>query len=222
MKIIAMPEEIKGLIFDIDQTLYDNREYYDSQKDLLVAKLASIQGKTVNVILKEVEKRQADYASQNEGRKLSLGNMFLRFGISIEQSCAWRTELFEPEKYLSMDKKLIAVMKSLSKKYIIGAVTNTSTIIAKRTLKVLGVESFFPIVIGLDRSLVSKPALKPFVIASKELGMPFKHLISIGDRLEIDIELPLQYGMGGILIEGMEDVYSLEGLLTSIPHSSMR
>ena len=213
MKIIILPLKIKGLIFDIDQTLYDNREYYEGQKDLLVAKLAKRQNKSFEMMLKEVKEKQAAYAAQNNEERLSLGNLFLHFGISIEENCAWRTELFEPEKYLSKDKKLIAAMEVLSEKYKIAAVTNTSTHIALRTLKVLGVIRFFPIVIGLDRTLVSKPTLLPFAIASKEMQIAFKHLVSIGDRMEVDVEFPVKNGMGGILVECMEDIYRLGDIL---------
>jgi phosphoglycolate phosphatase/putative hydrolase of the HAD superfamily len=40
--------------------------------------------------------------------------------------------------------------------------------------------------------------------------------VSIGDRCDIDIALPLELGMGGILVEGVEDVYAL-GEIFSAP-----
>ncbi|MBN2534968.1 MAG: HAD family hydrolase [Spirochaetales bacterium] len=213
MKIIALPGIIRGLIFDIDQTLYDNREYYDGQKILLVKKLAQVRSRSFEEMLREIDAHQKEYAEKNSGKKLSLGNLFLRLGISLEENSEWRTELFKPENYLSKDEKLIMTMKALSAMYYIAAVSNTSTHVAIRTLVVLGVEEFFPVVIGLDRSLASKPALKPFEMASVELQIPLRHLVSIGDRMEVDLELPVMHGMGGILIESMEDIYSLPGVL---------
>jgi ribonucleotide monophosphatase NagD (HAD superfamily) len=38
-------------------------------------------------------------------------------------------------------------------------------------------------------------------------------MISIGDRLAVDIELPVAHGMGGILVEGVNDVYLLPEVL---------
>ncbi|MDR2796887.1 MAG: HAD family hydrolase, partial [Treponema sp.] len=32
---------------------------------------------------------------------------------------------------------------------------------------------------------------------------------SVGDRYDMDIALPLSLGMGGILVDGVEDVYHL-------------
>jgi phosphoglycolate phosphatase/putative hydrolase of the HAD superfamily len=37
--------------------------------------------------------------------------------------------------------------------------------------------------------------------------------LSVGDRYDIDIALPLELGMGGILVDGVEDVYRLPELL---------
>jgi FMN phosphatase YigB (HAD superfamily) len=213
MKIITLPVTICGLIFDIDQTLYDHREYYNTQKTLLVEKLAKKRSLSFHEMKNEIDACQDEYAGKHNGKKLSLGNLFLRFGISLEENCAWRTELFQPEHYLSKDEKLINTMETLSRMYRIAAVTNTSTPVAVRTLTLLGVRDFFPIIIGLDQSLVSKPALKPFVMASKKLQIPLTQCVSIGDRMEVDIELPVNHGMGGILVEKIEDIYTLPGVL---------
>jgi phosphoglycolate phosphatase/putative hydrolase of the HAD superfamily len=35
----------------------------------------------------------------------------------------------------------------------------------------------------------------------------------VGDRYDIDIALPLELGMGGILVDGVEDVYRLPALI---------
>jgi FMN phosphatase YigB (HAD superfamily) len=214
MTIVTIPPVIKGLIFDIDLTLYDNRQYYNSQKYLLVAKLAEKNGKSYEETLMEVDLYQADYMNTNNGKKLAMSNLFLlRFGVSIEENCRWRTSLFHPEHYLRPDEKLIQTMEGLSAHFILAAVTNNTEVIGKRTLRVLGVEGFFRVIVGLDRTLVSKPSMKPFIIASGEMGIPLRHCISIGDRMEVDVELPVREGMGGILVESMEDVYGLPAVL---------
>jgi phosphoglycolate phosphatase/putative hydrolase of the HAD superfamily len=35
----------------------------------------------------------------------------------------------------------------------------------------------------------------------------------VGDRYDVDIAPALELGMGGILVEGVEEVYSLKGFL---------
>ncbi|GHU60966.1 hypothetical protein FACS189445_2140 [Spirochaetia bacterium] len=42
---------------------------------------------------------------------------------------------------------------------------------------------------------------------------PLTACVSIGDRYDIDLLLPLELGMGGILVDGVEDVYKVPGIL---------
>jgi phosphoglycolate phosphatase/putative hydrolase of the HAD superfamily len=44
------------------------------------------------------------------------------------------------------------------------------------------------------------------------LGVPPESCVSIGDRYDIDIATPLEMGMGGVLVTGVEDVYRFAGL----------
>jgi FMN phosphatase YigB (HAD superfamily) len=213
MKVVALPSVVRALVFDIDLTLYDNLEYYNSHKTLLVKRLAQELGKTETETEKEIAAVREAFAKVNGGRRLSLGNTFLHFGISIDQNVRWREDLFTPEIYLQYDPKLVRTIEILSSHFELSAVTNNPTSIGRRTLRVLGVEDFFPVVIGLDIAGESKPTMVPFEIVAKKLNVPLTTMISIGDRMEIDIELPVKNGMGGILIECLEDVYELPKVL---------
>jgi phosphoglycolate phosphatase/putative hydrolase of the HAD superfamily len=54
----------------------------------------------------------------------------------------------------------------------------------------------------------------PFEKFSNFSRCPPETCVSIGDRYDIDLDIPLQMGMGGILVDGVEDVYCLPELLT--------
>jgi phosphoglycolate phosphatase/putative hydrolase of the HAD superfamily len=92
-------------------------------------------------------------------------------------------------------------------------ITNNSVSIARKTLAALGVADYFPVIIGLDTCGVSKPHTVPFIKATELLGVPSAACVSIGDRYDIDLLLPLELGMGGILVDGVEDVYELPRLI---------
>jgi len=213
MQLLQLPRHLKGLIFDVDLTLYENREYYDSMGPLMTQRLAQEKGKTFEEMKRELDALQKAFQAENEGRKLSIGNLFNRFGISFEENVKWREELFQPEQYLTKDEKLVETMHKLKDNFKLSAVSNNATSVVERTLAVLGVSDFFQSVIGLDMSLVSKPTMVPFDMTAKALGLPYNELVSIGDRVEIDLELPMQNGMGGILIETIQDVYDLPEVL---------
>ena len=60
----------------------------------------------------------------------------------------------------------------------------------------------------------SKPAREPFLLAAERTGVLPENCLSIGDRYDMDISLPLELGMGGILVTGVAEVYGLPAVLT--------
>lgn len=209
MKIYYLPPDVRVLVFDIDMTLYTNQEYLDAQIRLLLQRMADHQGITFAQVTKQVAQVKSEFTSKNDGRNLSLGNVFAELGVDTATSARWREELFHPEDFLVEDEKLKGTLKILTQKFKVAAVTNNSTEIGKRTLVALGVEAFFVPVIGLDISGKSKPTMIPFEMVAKHHNVVFQQMVSIGDRFDVDLELPLKNGMGAILVSGVEEVYKI-------------
>ena len=213
MKLYNLPDIPKSLVFDIDLTLYNSGAYQTSQRQLLIKRLASHLGASVQETEGQLRAVRDDFARCNEGRQLSMGNAFRCLGVSISTSIKWREELYKPEDYLSSDRELDLVLAQLSAPFLLAAVTNNPTSIGERTLSTLGVRRHFAPVLGLDRFGESKPTMAPFRMVSAQHRVPLTEMISIGDRLAVDIEVPVQHGMGGILVEGVHDVYHLPYIL---------
>ena len=131
--------------------------------------------------------------------------------MPIEQSVQWRRELLEPSDFLGRDEKLIETLKILQSKYKLICVTNNPVLPARKTLEAIGVSEFFPEIVGLDTCFKSKPAVEPFQTAVERLGdgIRAENCLAVGDRYDMDIALPLEMGMGGILISGVEEVYQI-------------
>jgi phosphoglycolate phosphatase/putative hydrolase of the HAD superfamily len=209
----------------MDGTLYTHAEYLASQTELLLGRLARIHGKSRETMKAEFDGFRAAWDREYRGRageeKISMGNAFKAFGVSIEENVRWREELYQPERYLRKDPRLRETLLRLSGKgpnpgrppFLLAVLTNNPVSIARRTLCCLGVEDCFSALTGLDTCMVSKPHRLPFQRTAESLGLPPERCVSIGDRREIDIVLPLEMGMGGILVEGVEDVYALPDVL---------
>ena len=210
MKVYSIPKTVRALLFDIDNTLYRNDEYCNLQVELLLERFAERQGISI-----DEAKGRIDHEKRVMG-KSSTGNLMMRLGVSIEENARWRDELFHPDNYLVFDHELVAMMRVLRSRYLIAAVTNNTVGIGRRTLEVLGVGTMIRTVIGLDTCYISKPAVEPYARALSELAIPPGQAISVGDRYEVDIELPLQMGLGGILVECMEDLYGLPEFLLKL------
>ena len=212
MKTYNLPNTPKALIFDIDSTLYTNAAYAFEQVDCQVRQFAKDRGITADEARRMVADYRKQYAAANNGKKISLGNTLLAFGIPIAQSVEWRKTLMEPADFLTRDERLIQTLRELSKSFKLICVTNNPVFTARKTLDAIGISEFFPQIVGLDTCLKSKPALEPFEEACRILQVTPKECIAIGDRYDMDIALPLQMGMGGILVTGVEEVYKITEL----------
>lgn len=212
MQVYNLPSNPKVLIFDIDSTLYTCPEYAHEQIDSQVRHWAKLNGYSAEGARNMIADFRRKWASEHNGQKISLGNLFKFFGVSIETSIEWRKKLFDPALYLHRDEKLIAALEQLSKKFYMICVTNNPVEPARKTLEVIGISEFFPKIIGLDTCMASKPSKKILDAALKEaeaaLGesLSYSDCISIGDRYDIDLALAIELGMGGILVSGAEEV----------------
>ncbi|WP_149555003.1 HAD family hydrolase [Treponema pectinovorum] len=219
MKIYFIPDYVRVLIFDIDSTLYTNEEYAHEQIDSQIRHFAALRGITAQQARAMIADFRKEWAANHSNQKISLGNLLTHFGISIEESIEWRKNLFNPFEYLKKDERLIETLKNLSNRFYLICVTNNPVLPAKKTLEALGVLEFFPNVIGLDSTKKSKPAKEIFDLAvnlaEKHTAqkIKYKNCISIGDRYDIDLALPLKLGMGAILVDGVKDVYELPNFL---------
>jgi phosphoglycolate phosphatase/putative hydrolase of the HAD superfamily len=212
MKIYRIPETLGCLIFDIDSTLYTNETYAREQVDVQVRRFADLRGQS----FEEADRLVREYRAEHErktGKKISLGNTLAAFGVPIGESIRWREDLLEPADYLASDERLRATLSALAGRYALAAVTNNPVLPALKTLKALGVEDFFPVLIGLDSTGFSKPHREPFLRAANLTATEIERCLAIGDRFDLDVALPLELGMGGILVDGVEDVYTLPDLL---------
>jgi phosphoglycolate phosphatase/putative hydrolase of the HAD superfamily len=212
MRIYQIPHQVSALIFDMDATLYTNPAYAQLQIDCLIERLGHIRGKSFEDMREALESYRSSWAAAHGGQKISLGNTLAAFGISIEEGVRWREELIEPALYLKEDRMLRKTLSVLGASFALAVVTNNPVSVARKTLSVLGVEDRFTALVGLDTCGVSKPHREPFLRAAELSGAAPETCVSIGDRYDIDISLPLELGMGGILVDGVEDVYKLPHL----------
>ena len=216
MKIYRLPEKLKTIVFDIDSTLYTNKAYVSHQNVVQLRRFARVRNISESEARTMFDDYRSGWSKTHDGKKISESNTFAALGIPIEMTVAWRNELIEPADFLSRDERLIAVLQTLKKSYALVCVTNNPSGVGRKTLCALGVEDYIVCVIGLDTFGKSKPAKEPFEEAAKRTDAKIENCLSVGDRYDIDIALPLAMGMGGILVDGVSDVYELPNVL--YPH----
>ena len=158
MELFNIPPCTKAIIFDIDGTLYTNKEYVEEQVNVQIRHYAKLKGITYDKAKTLIEDYRKNWSLEHNGKKISLGNTFIAFGISIEESIKWRDALMRPEDYLAEDKKLKETLLVLKETCKLLCVTNNPVQAARRTLKAIGIDTLIPDVIGLDTCKKSKPS----------------------------------------------------------------
>ncbi len=198
--------KIKTLVFDIDGTLYTSDEYVKEQVDCQIRHYADIHGIGHDDARKMILDFRKDFAKKNEGKSISLGNAFIHFGISIDTSIEWRNSLLHPENYLKPNRDLIKTLETLGKRFNLICVTNNPVDAARKTLKAIGIDGMISDIIGLDTCKKSKPDRAILEEACCVTNSRYPECLSIGDRFDIDIALPLELGMKGMLVDGDKDI----------------
>jgi phosphoglycolate phosphatase/putative hydrolase of the HAD superfamily len=207
VKVFVLPSTIRALVFDVDGTLYEHREYMAAQERQLVERLARHRQVPLDEAAALIETTRAQLAAS--GKRPSFGAVLLALGIAFEESARWRDELFQPECYLKRDGALSAALERLAARYLLAAVSNNATGIVRRTLECVGIERHFRFAAGIERAGAFKPAPRIFEIALEALGVPATEAVSIGVRYDVDIAGALTLGMGGVLIERYDDLLEL-------------
>lgn len=214
MEVYRIPANTKAIIFDIDGTLYNSAAYVHEQIDVQIRHWAKLNGWTAQEARAKIESFRHQWSHDHNGEKISLGNTFTHFGIDIETSIQWRNTLLEPEKFLKKDLALAATLTELSKNYRMVCLTNNPVQAAYKTLEAVGIEKIIPNIVGLDTCHKSKPALPMLEKAMELVDAKPEECISIGDRYDIDLALPLEMGMGAILVTGSNELLNLPQLLS--------
>ena len=206
MKTYNLPEKISTLIFDIDGTLYTSAEFVHEQVDVQVRHWADLNGMTHKEAREKISDFRKKYAAEHGGKNIRIGNVFMNFGVDTDTRLKCRIELVKPESFLKPDEKLKKALEDASGRFKLIAVTNNPVEAARKTLAVLGLEKVIPQIIGLDTCRKSKPAKEILNLALERTDSKASECISIGDRYDIDLALPLEMGMGGVLVSGAEEV----------------
>ncbi len=216
MKIFSLPKTIKTVLFDIDGTLYTSPEYVFEQVDVQVRHFAHIRGITEDEARCMIDDFRKKWSSEHSGQKISLGNTFPFFGISIEESIKWRNELLTPEKFLKPDSKVTKAVSCMKEKFHLVCLTNNPVQAARKTLSAIGLSEIIDDIIGLDTCKKSKPSIEMLELSMKLTKSSPSECVAVGDRYDIDLSLPLELGMGGILVSDANDIPSVADTLLSL------
>jgi len=189
---------MKAIFFDLDNTLYDNKQYFlgafkEVSKDLSKKFDVSQQKVYKNLIKLWREKTSTHtYLFNDLLKKLNIKN-----GKTVKNVVkifnGYRGKL---EPYWDV----IPTLKKLKKQgYKLGIITDGNVKRQKRKLELLGIKNFFKTII-YTKEIVSKPSEKSFLVAIRRLNVNPEDTFYVADNPLIDFKGAKKVGINTIRI----------------------
>jgi len=202
-----VPERVKGVIFDLDDTLYPEREYVRSGY------------RAVTRVLGEAEETASDSSANYEDR---LWNYFEEGQPAIDrllqelnrneekEACLAAYRGNEPDIHLYPGVK--ELLTELRKQGVrVGIITDGRPDGQKKKIKALGLEKLVDDIIITDE-LGGVQFRKPCDIAFRIMQMRWRlapeQMVYVGDNIGKDFKAPLQLGMQGLYFNNPEGLYT--------------
>lgn len=204
--------QIRGIVFDLDGTLYISPSFAASIQDEAAVYMAGIKG----VSPEEAHQMIADARvrlSHESGFVQTLSNVCCNLGGNIRELHAFFEARLRPEAYLVRDERVIALLARLRERFSLFVYTNNNHALTTRILGYLGLDGMFSRVFAIDDTWQAKPDEQMLEQVLDATGLAPAEVLFVGDRYDIDLRLPEQKGCPVFLSLNLEQLLRLEELL---------
>lgn len=191
-------EGLKAVIFDLDDTLYGEKEYVKSGFDAVAAKHPEIASLG--------EKLWAAFEAGKPSFDSVLGE-----NDSLKKECLGIYRNHMPNIHLYDGAELL--LKTIREKGLkIGVITDGRPEGQRAKINVLGLEAMVDEIIVTDEiggAQFRKPCDIAFRIMQKKLDVPFEAMVYVGDNPKKDFVAPQNLGMKSIWFKNSEGLYNV-------------
>lgn len=200
---------IRAVLFDVGGTLavgeLDKKIYQQGMLDLLESFGLRVSGRelrrAVGVALNQLNQLRAKHLEMDfrEFRRLTL----LRLGITpTDELLEAMASLYYRCFKIEPTPRCKEVLDTLSKRYLLGVVSNTMSLASKRFLEANGLSGYFKAQVYSGEVGYRKPHPKIFQIALERLGTSPAETVHVGNLPGEDVKGPKALGMRAILLRG--------------------
>ncbi|WP_188055479.1 HAD family hydrolase [Oryzomonas rubra] len=211
-----MPEcslsAIRGIIFDLDGTLYVSDPFAATIQDTAVGYIASLKGVSDDEA-RSLMTATRSWLSEVHDITPTLSAVCTELGGSIRDLHALFEARLRPEAYLVRDERVTALLERLSRRFELALFTNNNRALTARITGYLGLDGFFRQVFAIDDQWLAKPHEMILDHVLNRLGLAPAEALFVGDRYDVDLRLPEQRGCPVYLSQSIEQLLRLEELL---------
>ncbi len=191
---------LKAVIFDLDDTLYSEKEYVKSGYRAISRMLSTVEG--------------ADEKLWNafEEKKSAIDELLFSehiYSEELKQQCLRAYRFHEPDIHLydGVEKMLVSLRQQGWK---LGMITDGRPEGQRAKIKALKLDEFLDKIIVTDElggMEYRKPNVAAFQIMQQHFGFDFSEMCYIGDNIKKDFAAPLQLGMKAIFFQNTDGLY---------------
>lgn len=192
---------LQGIIFDLDDTLYSEKEYVRSGFN------------AVSKILTEIDNVECRLWSFFENKQNAIDELLCEEGIyssEVKQKCLDEYRFHFPDIHL-YDGVYEMITELRKKGYLLGIITDGRVEGQRNKIQALGLEKHFDWIIITDElgGIESrKPNEVSFVKMQNNMKLDFSQMCYIGDNIKKDFIAPQKLGMKCIWFQNKDGIYT--------------
>ena len=204
--------EIRGIVFDLDGTLYVCERYaaeIQAAATDYCAALMQISSAEAGLIMAATRLRLIE----ESGTIPTISAVCTELGGNLPDLHRFFGQNLQPENFLVRDERVIRLLERLAEKFTLAIYTNNNRVLASRIMNCLGLDGLFAHIFTIDDTWRGKPDEDMVCRVLKTLGLSPEEALFVGDRYDVDLRLPEQLGCPVYLSQHLE-LLRLEELLT--------
>lgn len=206
--------EIRGIVFDLDGTLYVNDRFAAEIQNAAASYIAGVTGLTRGEA-GELMAATRQRLIEESGTVQTLSAVCAAVGGSVPDLHRHFERTLRPEACLVRDERVIRLLERLAGKYSLYIYTNNNRVLTTRIMDYLGLDGLVRGIFTIDDSWRGKPDEGMVKKVLEEVGLAPGETLFVGDRYDVDLRLPERLGCPVYLSQNLEQLLRLEELLTS-------
>lgn len=199
--VLQYVDGLKAIVFDLDDTLYSEKEYVKSGYAAVAKFLANV---------KNAEEK---LWKAFEEKKLAIDDVLLSENIyseELKQKCLEVYRFHQPNIcfYDGVENMLIQLRK---KSFFVGIITDGRPEGQRAKIKALDLKKYVDHIIITDELggiEYRKPNKKAFVLMKERFGIDYPKMCYVGDNIKKDFIAPEKLGMKTFFINNINGIYT--------------
>jgi putative hydrolase of the HAD superfamily len=206
---------IRGVIFDLDGTLYVSSDFADTIQDTACSYIGSLKGIATDQACSLLATTRSLLKEETDGVP-TLSAVCTKLGGNVRDLHAIFSACLRPEAYLIRDERVVALLERLSQRIPLYLFTNNNRELTARIIAILGLNGLFRHIYTIDDTWHGKPDEGLLERILTEAGLTPSEALFVGDRYDVDLRLPEQRGCPVYLSQSIEQLLQLEEVLRAV------